>query len=326
MRRALVLLLFVAPSVASAQELSPIRPDPMLPLLWAPTAGDQCAPRPRRASGVVARSRICDGPRRVPVPEGEALDRAERLGLGTRSALDTVYLGAPEPEWLAEIPSSPRRDLLWPVVRGLFSRGFGFVRRDEIRHRRHNGVDIVAEEGAHIRAVNDGLVVYADNGVSGYGNLLVIVHADGTSTFYAHCRAIYAAPGQLVARGQVVGEVGATGLPVVAHLHFEWRRKGRPMDPMPYFVERPHWREIRPDGENFEPPPPNVIGPPPRRRALQPTGGHDALTSAGESRPASPKARPPLPACRAAAASTARSTPARARPRPISAWVRSRVA
>jgi murein DD-endopeptidase MepM/ murein hydrolase activator NlpD len=113
-----------------------------------------------------------------------------------------------------------------------------------------------------VRAANDGLVVYADNGVRGFGNLLVLLHADGTATFYAHCQAIYAAPGQLVRRGQVVGEVGATGLPVVPHLHFEWRRNGVPRDPLRRLVERPDAREVRPDADTpFAPPPPNVVAP-----------------------------------------------------------------
>ncbi len=246
------------------EALSPIRPDPLVPLLWAPERGEECYSREEGPDGVVAADRICDGPRRVPVPEGEALERSARLGLGARAAADRLRIGQAPPEWLAEIPSAPRDDLLWPVARGLFSRGFGFVRREEIRHRPHNGVDIVAEEGAHIRAVNDGLVVYADNGVSGYGNFLVIVHADGSASFYGHCRAIYAAPGQLVVRGQVVAEVGATGRPYVPHLHFELRRGGDPVDPMRYFVERPDWREIRPNGgTGFEPPPPNAIAPEP---------------------------------------------------------------
>jgi murein DD-endopeptidase MepM/ murein hydrolase activator NlpD len=257
MKRAIAILLALAPLDASAQ-LSPIRPDPMVPLAWAPSSGDDCYSRGQGEDGVPAGD-ICDGPRRVPVSEGEAAERAERLGLGTRDALNRVYISRPPPEWLAEIGSAPREDMLWPVARGLFSMGFGFVRREEIRHRQHNGVDIVAEEGAHIRAANDGLVVYADNGISGYGNFLAIVHADGTSTFYAHCRAIYAAPGQIVSRGQAVAEVGATGRPVVAHLHFEWRRNGQPRDPMPRFVERPDYSEIRPEGgTSFEPPPPNV--------------------------------------------------------------------
>jgi murein DD-endopeptidase MepM/ murein hydrolase activator NlpD len=124
----------------------------------------------------------------------------------------------------------------------------------------------VAPEGAPIRAANDGLVVYADNGVRGYGNLLVLLHADGTATLYGHCRAIYAAPGQLVARGQVVAEVGRTGRPQVAHLHFEWRRHGHPRDPLPHLVERPDPAVVRPDEETrFATPPPNALAPPPRR-------------------------------------------------------------
>lgn len=257
-KRGLIFAILLAPSLVEAQALSPIRPDPMVPLLWAPTRGRQCYERGPR--GAPISNRICDGPRRVPVPEGEALERAERLGLGDQAAVDHVYIGRPPPEWIAEIPSAPADDLLWPVARGLFSRGYGYVRRSEIRHRRHNGVDIVAEEGAHIRAANDGLVVYADNTVSGYGNFLAILHADGTSTFYAHCRAIYAAPGQLVLRGQVVAEVGSTGRSAIPHLHFEWRRNGHPRDPMRHFAERPDWRLIRPEGEEgFRPPPVNVI-------------------------------------------------------------------
>lgn len=253
-----------AEAPADEPAISPLRPDPMVPLLWAPARGDECYSRGEGSDGVPAADRICDGPRRVPVPEGEALERAERLGLGSRAAADRLLIGEAPREWLAELPSAPRDDLLWPVARGLFSRGFGFVRREEIRHRPHNGVDIVAEAGAHIRAVNDGLVVYADNGVSGYGNFLVILHGDGSASFYGHCRAIYAAPGQLVARGQVVAEVGATGRPYVPHLHFELRRGGDPVDPMRLFVERPGWREIRPNGgTGFEPPPPNAVAPAP---------------------------------------------------------------
>lgn len=259
--RLALLLLVLAPGVARAQvdAFSAVRPHPMMPERWAPSTGDDCYSRGRGRDGVIAQARICDGPRRVPVPEGEAAERAERLGLGRRPAADRMRIGRPPREWLAEIDTPPREDLLWPVARGLFSRGFGRVRRAEIRHRPHNGVDIVAEEGAHIRAVNDALVIYADNHVRGYGNLLVLLHADGTATLYGHCRAIYVAPGQRVVRGQVVGEVGNTGRPVIPHLHFEWRRDGVPMDPMGAFVERPAARSIRPDGtpESTLPPPPN---------------------------------------------------------------------
>ncbi|HJL14075.1 MAG TPA: M23 family metallopeptidase [Sandaracinaceae bacterium LLY-WYZ-13_1] len=244
---------------AQPEAVSPIRPDPMRPRAWLPSEGDECYARERGRDGVIAQDRICDGPRRVPESTGAAAERAERLGLGTRPAADRLRIGRPPEEWLAAIPSAPRDDLLWPVARGLFSRGFGRVRREEIHHRPHNGVDIVGALGAHVRAANDGLVVYADNGVRGYGNFLVLLHADGTATFYGHCRAIYVAPGQLVARGQVVAEVGNTGRPHVPHLHFEWRRDGHPMDPIRHFAERPDASAIRPDEQtDFAPPPPNV--------------------------------------------------------------------
>ena len=263
-------LLIAAPAGAQG---GPIRPDAMRPVEYAPPARDACYARPEGSDGTVARPRVCDGPRRVPLPEGEARARAEALGLGGRPAADRLRIGRPPDEWLAVLDTPPRDDLLWPVARGLFSMGFGRVRREEVRHRNHDGMDIVAEGGAHVRAANDGLVVYADNGVRGYGNLLVLLHADGSSTFYAHCQAIYVAPGQLVRRGQVVGEVGATGLPVVPHLHFEWRIGGVPRDPLPRLVERPPAREIRPDEATpFAPAPPNLLTPvvetsaPPRPR------------------------------------------------------------
>lgn len=278
---------------ADAQEnapraIAPLREAPMVPTHWAPSHGLECTSREAGPDGAIALARVCDGPRRVPVAEGDAAERAERLGLGGRPAADQLRIGHAPPAWLAEIPSAPRDDLLWPVARGLFSRGFGNVRRAAIRHRPHNGLDIVAEEGEHIRVANDGLVVYADNGVSGYGNLLIVLHADGSSTYYGHCRAIYVAPGQLVARGQVVGEVGATGRPVVAHLHFEWRRDGDPMDPQARLVERPDWREIRPPGtEGFAPPPPNLRPPvegrsPTRSADHTPARSGDAPAGQGE--------------------------------------------
>lgn len=247
-----------APDACAQVSLSPFRDRPIAPRRYQEPTVDVCYARGRGPDGVVAQPRICDGPRRVAEAEEEARARAARLGLGTRPAADRLRIGRPPAEWLAEISSAPADDLLWPVAWGLFSRGFGFVRRAEIRHRPHNGIDIVARAGAHIRAVNDALVVYADNGVRGYGNFLVLLHADGTATFYGHCRALYVAAGELVARGQAVGEVGNTGRPFVPHLHFEWRRNGEAMDPMRRFVERPSHEAVRPDGgEEDAPPPPN---------------------------------------------------------------------
>jgi murein DD-endopeptidase MepM/ murein hydrolase activator NlpD len=109
------------------------------------------------------------------------------------------------------------------------------VRRPELRDRIHAGVDIVAPAGSQIVASRSGLVAYSDNRVRGYGNLLVIVHGNGDVTLSAHCQRIFVFAGERVARGQVVAEVGMTGLALGPHLHFELRVAGQPIDPQPNF-------------------------------------------------------------------------------------------
>ena len=109
----------------------------------------------------------------------------------------------------------------------------------------HNGVDIKTPAGSLIRAVNPGLVIYSDNEMRGYGNSIVVLHPDRTVSLYGHCQATYVFTGQQVEHGQVLGEVGHTGLAHGDHLHFEWRRDGRPSNPAPHFVGGPGPRESR---------------------------------------------------------------------------------
>ncbi|MFK8000030.1 MAG: M23 family metallopeptidase [Polyangiales bacterium] len=181
---------------------------------------------------------FCDGPRQVPAPHGEAAERAARLELGTRRTYDRVLSGPADPALLAEA-GTPEDDLLWPVPEGVRGRGFGYVRRDRLRERLHRGVDIPAAVGALVRSTNEGLVIYADNEVRGYGNLVVILHGDDTRTLYAHLERAYVFAGQSVSRGEVVGAVGRTGLTRAPHLHFEWRRRAVPRNPSRRFVDRP---------------------------------------------------------------------------------------
>lgn len=96
----------------------------------------------------------------------------------------------------------------------------------------HLGVDYVAPEGTPVRASADGSVSIAERR-GGYGNLIEIQHPNGYSTRYAHlsrfASAVYA--GAYVRQGDVIGYVGATGLATGPHLHYEIRRRGRPLDP-----------------------------------------------------------------------------------------------
>ena len=201
------------------------------PTEWMPARGAGCD-----AHG---RSRACSGMRRTPVPHGEAAELAVALGLGDRRAA-RISLGPTIPAaWLEAAKAEVRDNLLFPTPFAPIGRGVGFTRNSPgLRGVPHLGVDLGARAGAQVRAVNDGLVTYSDAGMSGYGNSILLLHGDGTVTLYAHCAATYVFAGQRVRRGQVIGEVGATGLAHGPHLHFEWRRGGQALDPRPSFVGR----------------------------------------------------------------------------------------
>lgn len=208
---------------------------------WAESEGADC----HRYRG----RRICEGPRRVPAMDAAAEARADALGLlRTTHVARVAITRRPEDPWIAAAGSPPDADLAWPVAGGRMWRHHGRVRdivrtkRGRIRRgrrtHRHEGVDIGAAAGTPILAANAGLVVYSDNGMSGYGNAVAIVHGDGSLTLYAHCVATFVVPGQRVERGQIIAAVGDTGLAHGAHLHFEYRVDGASLDPEPLFGPR----------------------------------------------------------------------------------------
>lgn len=97
----------------------------------------------------------------------------------------------------------------------------------------HPGLDIGVPYGTAIRAALSGRVSEA-GWSGGYGNMTVIEHDNGLATAYAHQSRIVVRVGQRVTQGQVIGYVGSTGFSTGAHLHFEVRVRGNPVDPMRY--------------------------------------------------------------------------------------------
>ncbi len=205
-----------------------------VPTHWMPNTSKTNKCRNYRGS----KWKMCDGPRRTPEPHGEDAFIAADLGLGTLQAARHLLKNKPASEWVAAVRGQARPTLLWPVERGTFGRGFGYVRKER-KSLRHNGVDVGAPVGELVRSVNDGIVAYSDNGVSGYGNMVMVLHKDGSVSTYCHQRSNYVFAGQQVVRGQVIGEVGVTGITRGPHLHFEWHVNGAPKDPMPRMVGRP---------------------------------------------------------------------------------------
>jgi lipoprotein NlpD len=118
-----------------------------------------------------------------------------------------------------------RLDWMWPAkgkVVGTFSDNANL-----------KGIDISGTAGAPVVASAAGRIVYAGNGLRGYGKLVIIKHNETYLTAYAHNSEIAVKEGDQVARGQKIAEMGNTDADQVI-LHFEIRRQGKPMDPLKY--------------------------------------------------------------------------------------------
>ncbi len=108
-------------------------------------------------------------------------------------------------------------------------------RRDPITggSRLHAGMDFAGPYGTDIFATADGVVTHA-GWQSGYGKLVVIKHAFGLETRYAHTSRIHVKKGQRVSRGQHIADMGSTGRSTGTHLHYEVRVNGQPKNPLTY--------------------------------------------------------------------------------------------
>ena len=102
------------------------------------------------------------------------------------------------------------------------------------RPNNHTGVDIAAAGGTDIWAAKSGVVLTSTYN-SSYGNYVVISHANGESTLYAHMSKRLVSEGDKVTQGQTIGLVGTTGSSTGNHLHFEVRLNGQRQDPLNYF-------------------------------------------------------------------------------------------
>ena len=130
---------------------------------------------------------------------------------------------------LASTPS------IWPT-RGWLSSRFGY-RTSPFSDKRefHRGIDISARSGAPVVSPANGLVIF--NGwQNGYGRVIVLKHARGFKTKYAHLRKSLVKKGQYVKKGTKIGLVGATGRTTGSHLHYEVHLNNVPVNPLRYIL------------------------------------------------------------------------------------------
>jgi murein DD-endopeptidase MepM/ murein hydrolase activator NlpD len=164
---------------------------------------------------------------------------------GEGSVADEARLdGAPPPVAAARAPSAAASAepppathggrLPWPV-RGNVISGYG----PEGNGGKNDGINIAAPLGAPVRAIEGGEVAYAGNELKGYGNLVLIKHADGLISAYAHCQELLVKKGDRVAPGEVIARVGTSGGVKEPQLHFELRRGQHPVDPKEFLGPAP---------------------------------------------------------------------------------------
>jgi len=117
----------------------------------------------------------------------------------------------------------------WPV-HGRIIAGFGH----QPNGVQNDGINLAVPEGTPIKAADDGVVAYAGNELKGYGNLVLIRHANGYVSAYANASKLLVQRGEMVKRGQVIARAGQTGNVNSPQLHFEIRKGSTPVDPTKY--------------------------------------------------------------------------------------------
>ena len=143
----------------------------------------------------------------------------------------------PTPDVTAEnkgVAGAASLSFRWPV-RGRIISGFG----PKPSGQENAGINFAVPEGTPVKAAEDGVVVYASNELKTYGNLVLVRHANGFVTAYAHASEILVKRDDPVKRGQVIAKSGQTGNVSAPQLHFEIRKGATPIDPMPFLDRGP---------------------------------------------------------------------------------------
>ncbi len=176
-----------------------------------PAGGD---PVPRRAPAT---------PRSTPArPTPPVVTHAAPPGAAPRAPAPPVVAVAPLPA-----PAGPAPVFAWPLEGRVLS-PFGA----KPGGRFNDGINLKASAGTPVRAAADGVVAYAGDAIPGFGNLVLIKHADGWVSAYGHNETLLVARGARVTRGQIIARSGATGAVDEPQLHFELRRGRTPSDPV----------------------------------------------------------------------------------------------
>lgn len=191
--------------------------------------GRQAAVRPAPAMAAPAASMAMSQPapqvaqpRTVPVERvASAPTQTVRLATQEPPTTETAASGSQ--------PAGAMPSFRWPV-HGRVIAAFG----PKTNGGQNDGINLAVPEGTPIKAADDGVVAYAGNELKGYGNLVLIRHANGFVSAYANAKELLVKRGDSIKRGQVIANAGQTGNVTSPQLHFEIRKGSTPVDPTKY--------------------------------------------------------------------------------------------
>ncbi|MDE2384270.1 MAG: LysM peptidoglycan-binding domain-containing M23 family metallopeptidase [Alphaproteobacteria bacterium] len=208
-------------AIADANGLPHDKPLPLGKKLKIPAKGVVAAAKPAKVSPDVAAEDVPKGDQTI------AAAKPAPLALPKQQVADnSAQASAQAP---ATTPSDAQLSMRWPV-RGKVISGFG----SKPNGMKNEGINIAVPEGTKIQAADAGVVAYAGNELKGYGNLVLIRHANGYVTAYAHAASLLVKKGDQVKRGDVIATAGQTGAVQSPQLHFEVRKGATAMDPITF--------------------------------------------------------------------------------------------
>ena len=135
------------------------------------------------------------------------------------------------------VNSEASRPSIYPVARENITHinGWGERKNPYTKKKQfHHAIDFAAKEGTNIVAPAAGVVVEAQMYDKGMGNIILIKHNDVYSTYYAHLKSISVKPGDVLKKGQIIGQIGSTGISTGPHLHYEVYKNGERVNPEDY--------------------------------------------------------------------------------------------
>lgn len=217
---------------AIADKLTPSVPQPRVGVKMAAVAPDRFkatgrSPKPSSKPGAVAG---------VPTPSSSAKAEVQRRRIAAGPSPDLKPVGPlfarrTTPDVYKQPPRRSARTFAWPVDGKVLSR---FGPKQGGKH--NDGINLAAPFGTPIKAAENGVVAYVGNELKSYGNLILIRHANGWTSAYAHTSVIHVNPGTIVRRGDVIAAVGASGNVVIPQIHFELRKGKTAVDPVRYLA------------------------------------------------------------------------------------------